>query len=543
QVVFRTRDQGQTWDVISPDLSTRDPDRVAWSGGIPGAEPENVIGDNLGQFYGEVVFAIAPSKLEPGLIWAGTNDGLVWVTRDGGENWSRVSDNASDLPEWGTIRRIEPSAFDAGTAYVTVDLHLMDDRRPWAYKVTDYGRSWRKITGDLPAAHPLDYLMAVAENPNREGMLFAGTGHAFFYSMDDGRHWTQLQNGLPAAPVSWVVVEPRYHDLVVSTYGRGLFVLRDITRLEQGDRYAGGVHLFDPRPGFRKGRGGGADFLYALPADPAEPVRFDILDAAGSVIRTFGTRGKAGLNTAHWDLLYDGPDQPALRTLPPDNPHIWDEARFRGQETRPIVHWGIQSPQRRGPIAVPGDYTVRVTVGGERRERGFTVLKDPALTTSDEDLIASTRTQVRIRDGIDRTVDMINRLEIMRKQIEDVRASHVGDDDALDALAALDETMYGAEMHFLSRTDVHSDDKWYVEGYKVYMQYLWLSAEAGLGAGDVQGGAEYRPTAAAMKWLEDVEAELREGAEAFRRIVQEEVPAFNREWAGRLPPIAPPLIS
>ncbi|HSG09028.1 MAG TPA: hypothetical protein VLA36_11770, partial [Longimicrobiales bacterium] len=308
QVIFRTRDRGQTWDVISPDLSTQDPDRVAWSGGIPGAEPENVIGDNLGQFYGEVVFAIAPSKVERGLIWAGTNDGLVWVTRDGGDNWSRVSDNASDLPEWGTIRKIEPSAFDAGTAYVAVDLHLMDDRRPYVFKVTDYGRTWKNITGDLPTGHPLDYVMAVTENPNRQGMLFAGTGHAFYYSLDDGAHWTHLRNGLPAAPVSWVVVEPRYHDVVVSTYGRGLFILRDITRLEQGDRYTGGTHLFDPRPGFREARGGGADFLYALAADPAAPVRFDILDGRGTVIRTFEAQGKTGLNTARWDLLYDGPD-------------------------------------------------------------------------------------------------------------------------------------------------------------------------------------------------------------------------------------------
>ncbi|HSG08260.1 MAG TPA: hypothetical protein VLA36_07875, partial [Longimicrobiales bacterium] len=235
--------------------------------------------------------------------------------------------------------------------------------------------------------------------------------------------------------------------------------------------------------------------------------------------------------------------QPELRTIPPDNPHIWEEARFKDQDTRPIVHWGIQSPQRRGPIAVPGDYTVRMTVGADRQERRFKVLRDPAITTADDDLAESTRTQVRIRDGINRTVGMINRLEVMRKQIEDLEGAHATDAAALEALAALDAEMYGAEMHFLSRTDVHSDDKWYVESYKIYMQYLWLSAEVGLGAGDVQGGAEYRPTAAAMKWLETVETELDEGAEAFRRIVEEEVPAFNRRWAGRLPPITLALIS
>jgi photosystem II stability/assembly factor-like uncharacterized protein len=540
QVIFRTRDQGQTWEVISPDLSTRDPERVAWSGGIPGAELERVIGDNLGQFYGEVVFAIAPSKRERGLIWAGTNDGLVWVTRDGGEHWSRVSDHAGDLPEWGTIRKIEPSAFDAGTAYVAVDLHLMDDRSPYVYKVTDYGRTWTKVTGDLPSEHPLDYVMAVAENPNREGMLFVGTGHGFYYSMDDGSHWTKYQDGLPAAPVSWVVVEPRYHDVVISTYGRGLFILRDITRLEQADRVAGGTHLFQPRPGFRQGRSGSAEFLYSLESAPSGPVRFEILDADDRVIRTFEAVGRPGLNTARWDLLHEGPAQVELRTVPPDNPHIWEEARFLGEETRPIIHWGIGSPQRRGPIAVPGDYRVRMTVSDKTYAQPFTVLKDPAITPSDEDLAASTKTQIRIRDGINRAVDMINRLEVMRKQIEDLEAAHAGNSEALEALAALDGTMYDAELHLLSRTDMHSDDKWYVEAYKVYMQYLWLSAEVGLGAGDVQGGAEYRPTDAALKWLADVEGELAVAGELFGRILGEVVPAFNRRWQGRLPSITVP---
>jgi hypothetical protein len=189
---------------------------------------------------------------------------------------------------------------------------------------------------------------------------------------------------------------------------------------------------------------------------------------------------------------------------------------------------------------VPGSYRVRMTVDGTTLEQPLTVLKDPAVFTSDEDLAESTRTQVRIRDGINRTVDLINRLEIMRKQVEDLEAAHAGDAEALEALARIDERMYAAELHLLSRTDIHSDDKWYVEAYKVYMQYLGLSAEVGLGAGDVQGGAEYRPTAAAMKWLETLEAELATGAEAFRQVAERDVPAFNRVWSGRLDALVVP---
>ena len=260
QEILRSDDQGQTWQVFSPDLSTQDPSRIVSSGGI--------VPDNLGQFYGEVVFAIAPSKLEKGLIWAGTNDGLIWNTRDGGRTWTNVTKNVQGLAPWGTIRKIEPSRFDAGTAYVAVDYHLMENRDPFIYKTTDYGQTWTRISDGLPKGHPLSYVLSVTENPNRRGMLFAGTGHGFFYSLDDGRSWTQFNDGLPAAPVTWIEVQPQYHDVVVSTYGRGLYQLRDITRLEQQDLADANAaaFLYQPRPGFRQPRSGSAEFLYSLKA-------------------------------------------------------------------------------------------------------------------------------------------------------------------------------------------------------------------------------------------------------------------------------------
>ena len=141
-MIFSTSNGGQSWKVISPDLSTNDPSRIVSSGGI--------IGDNLGQFYGELVFAIAPSPIQRGLIWAGTNDGQVWYTRDAGGKWNNVTKNIGGLPPWGTVRKIEPSNFDPGTAYVVVDLHLMDNREPFIYKTTDFGQSWKKISDSLP---------------------------------------------------------------------------------------------------------------------------------------------------------------------------------------------------------------------------------------------------------------------------------------------------------------------------------------------------------------------------------------------------------
>ena len=161
-----------------PDLSTQDPSKIVSSGGV--------VGDNLGQFYGEVVFAIAPSPIQKGLIWAGTNDGKIWYTNDAGKSWNDLSKNVSGMPPWGTITKIEPSHFDPAVAHVVVDYHIMDNRDLFIYKTADFGRTWTKISDGLPQGHPLSYAISLAENPNRKGMLFAGTGNGFFYSLDDG---------------------------------------------------------------------------------------------------------------------------------------------------------------------------------------------------------------------------------------------------------------------------------------------------------------------------------------------------------------------
>ncbi len=383
--------------------------------------------------------------------------------------------------------------------------------------------------------------MTVAENPNREGMLFAGTGHGFYYSMDDGAKWTQLQTGLPAAPVSWIAVEPVYHDLVVSTYGRGLWVMRDITRLEQSDAVPADAdaYLFRPRPGIRHARSGTAEILYRVARMPDTVAAVQVLDAAGKVIRTIEAAPRAGVNSVTWDLRYDGPKQPELRTLAPLNPHIWEGARFKGKETRPIIHWGTEAPQRQGPLAGPGDYTVRVVVGGDTLTQPLHVVKDAAIPASDDALAASTAAQLRVRAGIDSVVAMTNRLEIMRRQVEDLGKSHAQEDSVAAPLAALDSAMMDVELRFLTREELNSDDKWYVEQNRLYLQYVWLSADLGSGGGDVQGGADHRPTDAQMAWLRSLESELASATTAYHTLMDTTVPAFNTRMEGKLPAITP----
>src|SRR4029453_9764114 len=260
QLILKTVNGGQSWTELSPDLSTKDPSRIVSNGGI--------VGDNLGQYDGEVVWSIEYSKIQQGLIWAGTNDGKLWNTRDNGAQWNDLTKNFKDLPVWGAFNEIWPSTFDAGTAYVGVSFHLMEDRKPYIYKTTDFGATWSKINGNIPTGHPLDYVLSMSGNPNRKGMRFAGTGRAFYYSMDDGGTWTQFKTGLPPSPVSWITVEPRFHDVAISTYGRGLYILPNITLLEQTGQTAPGpatARPLRPPPTFRPG----AAALF--PPPPARP--------------------------------------------------------------------------------------------------------------------------------------------------------------------------------------------------------------------------------------------------------------------------------
>jgi photosystem II stability/assembly factor-like uncharacterized protein len=547
QVIFKTTNGGQIWSVISPDLSTQDPSRIVSSGGI--------IGDNLGQFYGEVVFAIAPSEVQQGLIWAGTNDGLIWYTKDGGTNWVNVTKNIKDLASWGVVTRIEPSHFDAGTAYVSVDYHLMDNRDPYIFKTTDFGKSWTKISGDLPK-HTLGYVRTIAEDPNQKGLLFVGTGNGLFYSLNDGGHWSALATGLPHSPVTWTVVQKKFHDLVISTYGRGLYIFDDITPLEQMAQKTldAPVRLFEPREIFRLFPNGGALVTYSLKAAAKMPPKVEILDSKGAVIRKMDGPGRAGMNRINWNFQYDPPKLVSLRTAPAENQHIWEERRFRGSDSRPILHWGIEEAQV-GPLALPGKYSVRLTVDGQSFTQPLTIVKNPDAHASDEDLAAAFKVQLQIRDDITKTSEAVNKTEWMRKQL-DVVARMLGgrkmaapgasekkeeakdakqekdeahpDPELLKAVEAMDQKMQDVEYKFISRADALSDDKYYSIPEKVYLQLIWLNAEVGTGGGDVAGGVDNPPTDTAVAILQTIEKDLGAALTGYQNLIEKELPAFNR---------------
>jgi hypothetical protein len=224
-----------------------------------------------------------------------------------------------------------------------------------------------------------------------------------------------------------------------------------------------------------------------------------------------------------------------LRTTPEANPHIWEEPRFKGKTVRPITHWGIQGPESSGPLGVPGHYATRVIVGKDTTAtRPLDILRDPQILASDADLMASTKTQIRIRDDMNAAAEMINKLEIVRKQIEDERKTAATKPGVSPALAALDDKLLGVELKLLTKSDLNSDDKYYVEAYKVYLNLIWLAGEVGTGAGDVAGGADSRPTDASLEWLAQIETDLAAAKTEFNKVMTEDVPAFNHAMAGKV---------
>ena len=375
QVVFQTADGGQTWTAISPDLTRNDKSKQKWAGGP-------ITGDNTGVETYDTVFAIAESPKQKGVIWAGSDDGLVHVTRDGGKTWTDVTGAMTGIPHWGTIDLIEPSPFDAGTAYVVVDNHRMDDTHPYLYKTADYGRSWTRLDGSLPQDV---YLHAVREDPARRGLLYLGTERGVMFSPDDGTTWKSLRLNMPTVAVHDLVVKD--DSLVVGTHGRSIWILDDLipvrdlsAKIEASDAY-----LFRAADAVRWEHGTGswaseptgpnppygALLYYYLKEKPKGDVTIEILDAQGHHVRTLSSQpakvvgftdelkdeeeaakhealpAEAGVQRGVWDLRYDGappdPGRQARLGRPRDRParragHLHGEADRRRPHARDEGH-------------------------------------------------------------------------------------------------------------------------------------------------------------------------------------------------------------
>ncbi len=423
-VLFRTTDGGQTWTAISPDLTRNDKSKQKWSGGP-------ITGDNTGVEHYCTIFAVAESPRQKGVIWAGSDDGLVHVTKDGGANWTNVTASVPRLPEWGTVSLIEPSPFDAGTAYLVVDAHRMDDVRPYLWKTADFGKTWKSLTVGLPADV---YLHAVREDPARRGLLYAGTERGVSYSPDDGATWRELKLNLPTVAVHDLVVKGK--DLVVATHGRSIWILDDLTAIREWSTAIAEkpVHLFSIEPALRwrthgavtrlvKGPGenppGGAVIRYALKDKPKGEATLEIQDAEGRIVRTLSSKKPEPEEREDEPDAGDADKPEALSLDPGVRSVVWD-LRYEGAEWIRKARVDSGNPKR-GPLALPGRYTAKLTVDGQTLTAALEVRPDPRLTVPAADLEAQLRFALTLRDEVSRLTGIVNQVRSVREQLRAVK--------------------------------------------------------------------------------------------------------------------------
>ncbi|MFQ5629205.1 MAG: WD40/YVTN/BNR-like repeat-containing protein [bacterium] len=437
QHVHRTTNGGQSWDVVSPDLTTNDKSKLGISGGLTP--------DNIGVEYGCVIYAFDESPVQQGVLWAGTNDGLVHLSRDGGQTWTNVTKNIPNLPPLGTVRNIDAGKWNAGKAYITVDFHQVGDFAPYVYKTEDFGAHWTKITNGVSKS-PLSYARNIREDPVRPGLLYLGTENALYLSFDDGKQWQPLMTNMPSTPMYWIVVQEHFNDLVVGTYGRGIWIMDDITPLQQitPEVTASAAHLFKPRDAYRfqpitapmimfddpsdgEDPPNGASINYWLAEASEDSVTIRIANSTGDTIRTLRSQSKAGINRAWWNLRSEPSTQIKMRT----KPLYADWVELGKDRTR-------NAGGRISILAPPGRYMVTLEAAGGKHTQELVVLKDPNSEGAEADISAQTAMLRELQQDMNAAAGMVNRIELIRRQIYDLKALLKDREDAEMAMAAVD---------------------------------------------------------------------------------------------------------
>ncbi|HEY5413497.1 MAG TPA: hypothetical protein VIK41_01645 [Gemmatimonadaceae bacterium] len=538
-VLFRSRDFGNSWEVISPDLTTNDPKKQQNSGG-------QIVTDNTAAEFHTTLLSIAPSPLDSNVIWVGTDDGNVQVTRDGGKTWSSVFKNVPGLAPNAWIPTVEASREAAGTAYAVADHHQDDDYTPYVYMTTDFGRTWKSIAGDLPKSAGWGHV--VREDPRRHDILYFGSELGLWISWDRGAHWVALRGDLPVVPVRDIQIHPRDNDLIVATHGRGLYVLDDITPLQQIRSALGtDVVLFDIRNavrwnfankdgnlGYRAWAGEnppyGALIAYTL-KDSAKAVSLTVTDASGAVIRTAKKLpNQAGLNRTTWDLRFEAPEGGVERPRPDTPPppkgpwHVYD---------RDVTLESFGTPP--APMVNAGTYTLTLDVDGKKLAKPVVVELDPRYDLPAADVIAQERTGLELRDlvarvnGImDNTNDLIAQLKGLKQQLDSGGRQLAQKDQAL---ALVDSTIKELT-HFRDSTLTRPEP---VMGYR---QYPRLREEVTTVAGMVWRGI-HAPTAGEKLRTTELKTETDAAQTRLDRLIGTRIDAINKLF-GTTPRILAP---
>jgi photosystem II stability/assembly factor-like uncharacterized protein len=492
--LFKTTDGGMHWEAISPDLTRNDKNKQQASGGP-------IDKDDSGTEYYDTIFAVAESSLVKGLIWVGADDGLVHITRDGGQNWTDIT--PKDLPDWSRISLIEASPHDAATAYMAVDRHQSDDMHPYIYKTNDYGKTWVKITKGIPEN---TFTRAVREDPKKRGLLYAGTETGMFVSFNDGADWRSLQLNLPTAPVHDLVI--KNDDLVVATHGRAFWILDDVSPLRQySDEIAKrDAHLYTPAAAMRfqnsseeppkpvlvgENPPAGALIYYFLKEKPKGEATIEILDSSSSVIRKYSSN-----RTEELEEPLTPEDKKPEKQIKPEvglNRFVWD-LRYTGSNHVPDYYLWEYKDGSRGPLAMPGKYQVRLTVDGKSQTAPFEITLDPRVNVSQADLQKQFDLLIQVRDELSRVYDTVNQIQDVRTQMDGLK-KRLPDNNAvkptLNAADALDKKLLLVRDD-LAQMKIRSNEDSLAYPQRVDSELSGLAMAVGVGTDSAPTEAEYQ---------------------------------------------------
>ncbi|MDQ5872802.1 MAG: glycosyl hydrolase, partial [Acidobacteriota bacterium] len=522
QVLLRSRDEGQSWEEASPDLTRNDKSKQDYSGGP-------ITRDNTGvEVYG-VIFTVMESPHEAGTIWVGTDDGLVHVTRDAGKNWQNVTPKG--MPEWIQVNSIEVSPHDKATAYVAATMYKFDDFRPYLYKTNDYGKSWKKIDAGIPGSA---FTRVVREDPSRRGLLYAGTETGLYVSFNDGERWQPLQLNLPVVPITDLAVKAK--DLVVATQGRSFWILDDLTPLHEyrSELTRDRVRLFPPRPAVRLGGGGfddegssgaagknppnGVVVSYWLKEKPGEKDVLTVEFLEGdSILRTYTSQKKEpkgdGLPGSSDEDEGDKPLEPKAGL----NRLAWDMRIVRPALVPKAVVWGT----REGPRVAPGAYAVRLKYAGQTLTQPFEVRTHPEVAANAEDLKSQFQLLSALRNQVEEAHDAVGRIREAKSQIQAIgeRAEKLGKGTGLkDSGKKLTERLTEIETKLVN-PDLKSNQDVLNFPPALDHQIVGIAVAA--------SSADARPTDGALAYSKEVGAKLAAVLAELDRVVAKDLAEFN----------------
>ncbi|MEW6455232.1 MAG: glycosyl hydrolase [Acidobacteriota bacterium] len=524
--LFKSTDEGMSWEIISPDLTRNDKNKQGPSGGP-------ITKDNTSVEYYCVIFALAESPDKKGVIWAGSDDGLIHVTKDGGKNWENVT--PKELPEWTLISIIDASPHDPATAYVVATRYKHDDFKPYIYKTYDYGKTWKKITNGIPEN---DFTRVVREDPNHKGLLYAGTETSVYVSFDDGENWQSLQLNLPIVPIHDLMVHPREKDLVVATHGRSFWILDDLTPLYQlSDEIAKSkMYLFKPRDTYRmRGRDfmfpranigknppNGTIIYYYFKDKPEQEVKLEILDAKGNLVKTFTSMPKDEQPTIPEEIrIFFG--EVGTQKVPADqgmNRFVWD-LRYPDAVTVPgALLWAGTT---RGAVAVPGTYQVRLKVGENSITQSFEVKQDPRIKTTAQEFQEQFDLLIKIRDKVSEAHEAVNQIRDIRKQLNDLikRLKESASEKTLvESANVIIKKLSAIEEEIIQVKIESSQDA---------LNYpIQLNAKLASLAG-VVASADTKPTKQSYEVFDDLSSKLNAQLSKLKEVIDTDLAAFNQK--------------